>query len=338
MEIVIPAAGLSSRFPNMKPKYLLYDFQGNLMIKNAVAPWIGRDNITIGILKEHDQKYHASEIISSEIPEARIIIIDEPTRGPADTVSHIIERANLSGALLIKDCDSFFTIDPVVGNSVCVSYIDQHEVLKKLASKSFVRENDQNVIIDIVEKQVVSNCFCVGGYQFEDSSVFLDAFNALDHTTEVFVSHVILQAMIQGSIFTTTQVSNYVDVGTAEDWFEYNDRPTIFCDIDGTLIQNQDRCGPNAYSTSPIVLKENVDRIKQLINDGCQVIFVTSRPNSAFTVTSKMLENLGLEGVLITGLNNTRRILINDYNTANPYPRAEAINIPRNSDTLKDFL
>ena len=39
-------------------------------------------------------------------------------------------------------------------------------------------------------------------------------------------------------IFLEKQITNYVDVGT-EDWFEYNDRRIIFCDIDGTLIKAQ---------------------------------------------------------------------------------------------------
>ena len=41
---------------------------------------------------------------------------------------------------------------------------------------------------------------------------------------------------------------------------------------------------------------------------------------------------------LLCGLQNSKRILINDYNSANPYPRAEAINLKRDSDNLSDFL
>jgi hypothetical protein len=52
-----------------------------------------------------------------------------------------------------------------------------------------------------------------------------------------------------------------------------------------------------------------------------------------------MLESLGfVDFQLITGLPNTKRILINDYNEANPYPRAVAINLKRNHDNLADFL
>ena len=42
MEIVVPAAGLSTRFPDMKPKYLLYDYKHDMMLINALRPFIDR--------------------------------------------------------------------------------------------------------------------------------------------------------------------------------------------------------------------------------------------------------------------------------------------------------
>ena len=52
-----------------------------------------------------------------------------------------------------------------------------------------------------------------------------------------------------------------------------------------------------------------------------------------------MLYSLGFKSFnLLCGLQNSKRILINDYNNNNPYPRAEAINLKRDSDNLSDFL
>ena len=39
MEIIVPAAGLSTRFPNMRPKYTLTDFTGKMMFEKAIAPF-----------------------------------------------------------------------------------------------------------------------------------------------------------------------------------------------------------------------------------------------------------------------------------------------------------
>ena len=59
MEIIMPAAGLSTRFSNMRPKYILADFQGKYMFERSLDSFIGKHNITIGILKEHNDKYNS---------------------------------------------------------------------------------------------------------------------------------------------------------------------------------------------------------------------------------------------------------------------------------------
>ena len=66
MEIIMPAAGLSTRFPNMRPKYTLTDFSGKMMFEKSLAPFVGVYPITIGLLKEHNDKYHTSTFIKQE--------------------------------------------------------------------------------------------------------------------------------------------------------------------------------------------------------------------------------------------------------------------------------
>jgi histidinol phosphatase-like enzyme len=343
MEIIVPAAGLSTRFPGMKPKYLLFDYKGDLMLKNALYPYLGVFNITIGILKEHDDEFHAKEYIESELNGmVNVVILNERTKGPADTVYQILELAGIEDdkEILIKDCDSFFKHDYSSGNYICVSNIAEHKVLKKLSSKSFVISNDQGIITNIIEKDVVSDTFCVGAYKFESVKLFKDTFVKLSkNIPEVYVSHVIQDCLMENHIFIRKPVTDYTDVGTAEDWFEFNDKPTIFCDIDGTIVKAQGRYGENSYDNEPVILHENVKRLKELKESGAQIIFTTSRPLYAEEQTKTLLDKLGFSDcAFLIGLNVSRRIVINDYNNANPYPRAEAINIKRDSDNLKDFL
>lgn len=341
MEIVVPAAGLSTRFPNMKPKYLLYDYKGEMMIMNALRSFRHAGyKINIGILKEHQEKYNVIEQISYELPDnVNYVVIDKPTRGPADTVYQILKESNVTGEFLVKDCDSFFEHELTSGNYICVSNISKHEILKKLASKSFVIANEQGIITNIIEKQVVSDTFCVGGYKFEIAEQYISAFDYVSKMSgEIFVSDIIGYMLDQGCVFTKKDVVNYVDVGTANDWFEFNDKPVIFCDIDGTIIVAQSRLDLESKK-EPIVLKNNVSRLLELQKNGAQFIFTTARENQFTTMTREMLYKLGFNSFnLICGLQNSRRILINDYNNANPYPRAEAINIHRNADNLSDFL
>jgi hypothetical protein len=340
MEIIMPAAGLSTRFPNMRPKYILADFQGKYMFERSLESFIGKHNITIGILKEHNDQYNTSEYIKNEYGDAiQVVILEQRTTGPADTVYQILKQAGLTTEeFLIKDCDSFFNHDYQEGNYVCVSNIKDHEILKRLASKSFIVSNDQGIITSIIEKQVVSDKFCVGGYKFESADMFMSAFEKLKdaHVKEIFVSHIIEECLNDGEIFKESSVTNYVDVGTAEEWFEYNDKAVIFCDIDGTIIKAQSRL---EIGQSPVVLEKNIKRIKELIANGSEIIFTTARHTNTHAITEQMLTALGfVDFKLISGLPNTKRILINDYNEANPYPRAVAVNIKRDQDNLRDFL
>jgi hypothetical protein len=343
MEIIVPAAGLSTRFPNMKPKYLLYDYSGKMMLMNALRPFRQKGyRIHLGILKEHEEKYNVIQQIQYEWSDnINYVVIDKPTRGPADTVYQIIKAAGLhTSEIFIKDCDSFFeheiTFDD---NYVCVSRIQDHEILRKLASKSFTIANENGIITDIVEKEVVSDTFCVGGYKFSSAMLYKQAFDEIKTDREIFVSDVIGRCINNMHIFSNKLVTDYVDVGTAKEWFDFNDKPVIFCDIDGTIIQNQSRVGPNSYSDKPVPLENNIKRLLELQKNGAQFVFTTSRPHEYTQLTKEMLSGLGFVGFnLIAGLQNSKRILINDYNSANPYPRAQAINIHRNDDNLQDFL
>jgi len=347
MEIIVPAAGLSTRFPNTKPKYLLYDYGHKMMIQRALDPWLKTEhNITVGVLKQHDEKFNSVDFLKYEFGDRiNVVILEEMTEGPADTVYKIIKKSNidLTQQLLVKDCDSFFHMDKVeTENFVCTSNIADHEVLKKLSSKSFVIKNEQGIITSIIEKKVVSDTFCVGGCGFKNVQSYCDTFEQLKKSQtnrEIFVSDVISKQLEDGEIFSSVSVKNYTDVGTQEDWHEYNNKPVIFCDIDGTLIVSQSRVGQNNFYSSYIALEKTVNKLLDLQKNGAQFIFVTSRPKNLERQTHNLLTSLGFKNYeLIIGLQNSTRILINDFNNANPHPRAISINVERDKDQAWMYL
>lgn len=226
MEIIVPAAGLSTRFPHMKPKYLLRDADGVMMIRKALSPYLN-NNITIGILEQHVEQYDAlNDLVKEFGMDVNFVILPELTRGPADTVYQIIKQSNMHDSFLIKDCDSYFDHPIVEGNYVCTTQVSDHDVLINLGGKSFVICNDQGIITDIVEKQVISDKFCVGGYKFQSSVEYCETFEKIvSHNIqkEIFVSHIIQDMLLNDHIFFENRVMNYYDVGTAQDWKVYNE-------------------------------------------------------------------------------------------------------------------
>ena len=105
------------------------------------------------------------------------------------------------------------------------------------------------------------------------------------------------------------------------------------------MLFRSGRFGTNTYFDDPIPLENNFKIIKQMYENGAQIVFTTAREAQYHDVTQSMLKKLGFENcLLISGLNVTTRILINDYNENNPYPRAIAYNPKRDKDNLKDFI
>lgn len=138
--------------------------------------------------------------------------------------------------------------------------------------------------------------------------------------------------------YPTNLVTNSIvhDFTNLEYWKLHNNKNVIFCDIDGTLIEAQPK---NTYSDTPRILTNNVDIIKTEYNNGSQIIFTTCRKEEFREVTAKMLESLGFHNfLLIMDLIKGTRILVNDYDDANPFPRAIAQNTQRNSDDLSREL
>lgn len=229
MEIIVPAAGLSTRFPNLSPKYLLTDSNGDMMIRKAIEPYLNH-HITIGILQEHDEKYNAKEKILDQFYKNSIdlVVLPQVTKGPAATIAEIIERTKIIGDFLVKDCDSYFEHEITEGNYVCVSKVKENDILYNLAGKSFIQTNEQGIITEIIEKQVISDKFCVGGYKFDDVEEYMDAYKMISTTiqNEIFVSHIIQFMLLENNIFIENLVTNYSDVGTIEEWKKYNDSLT----------------------------------------------------------------------------------------------------------------
>lgn len=341
MEVIVPCAGLSTRFPNVRPKYLLTAYDGEMMVQKAVKNYINLYSINIVILKQHDIQFDVSKKLNDVFKfndNVNIIVLDEPTSGPADTVYQAIKKGNLNSEerLLVKDCDSFFDSAEILGNAIFVSKLSENPNLRNVSAKSYVISNNQNIVSSIIEKKIVSDHFCVGGYQFESVKKYIEAFDNLTstQTNEIFVSDIIDYMLSNDEIFIHQEVESFIDVGTLDDWKKFNDKPTYFCDIDGTIVKTK-----FGFYHEYEVIQENVDALLQKIEEGCKVIFCTARSYEHLEITRKMLKTLGfIDYQLVMDVNHSRRVLINDYAASNPYPSAVAVNIERDSNKLKDIL
>jgi len=347
--LIIPCGGQSSRFPNTRPKFMLCHPLGTLMITEAikgVSPG-DYDRIVVIILREHYNKYgHVFiDALSTELktytPEPEIVIIDSSKNQP-DTVYEglkVLEEVadKIEGQIVIKDCDNFFNLLPMDGNSVAVCDIKE---TRSPANKSYVKIGEQNSVVNIVEKQVISNSFCCGAYSFEDVNEFMATYEAIKDNNNLYVSHVIYKMILDGKLFFTAKATDYEDWGTIKDWLAYKKQfKTVFVDFDGVLVKSSSGHFEPLWGSTDAIEK-NVNVINKMFNSGkVTVIITTARSQKFEKETMDQIKRIGLRyHMLMMQIPHAQRVIINDFSDSNPCPSCTAINIKRNSDDLRDLL
>ena len=104
---------------------------------------------------------------------------------------------------------------------------------------------------------------------------------------------------------------------------------TVFCDIDGTLVEHVGDITKNHSGTLILTnVKETIQKWDRL---NYKIILTTGRRESTRKQTEEQLANCGIVyDQLLMGLPNGDRIVINDRKTNSPRNTAYAINLVRN--------
>lgn len=302
------------------------------------------DRLYFGVLREHVETFKILKGFQEELErfglleQSRIVIIDSPTKSQSDTVFRMIIQEEIQGSILIKDCDNFFKSDtlPLEDNFVCYSKLDFYDAINP-RNKSYVKLDEYEYLLNIVEKKIISNTFSVGGYGFRDAEEFKKSFIQITEKfsdAECYVSNIIYDLLLKGHQFKGQLVSEYADWGTLENWNEYKKKfRTIFCDLDGILVTNTSWHFP-PYTGEGQPIQKNIDALKRISNTST-IIITTSRPEQYRELTIRELYRHKIPFCdLIMGLPHGKRTVVNDYSDSNPYPTCDSINIFRNSDSL----
>lgn len=350
ISLIIPCAGRSSRFKG-KPKWLKTCPNGSLMIQECLKG-LGLCNvgdIYICFLKEHIDKFcngcDIKSLFSFTKKKIHILIINEYTQSQSETTYKMLQHFNINGPIFIKDCDNYFEHIITKGNYVCGLCINNNNPINEIHNKSFIEINSTNEIINICEKQIISNKVCVGGYSFLDANIFKQYFKkciniANISKTELYISHIIHVLLLEKHIFLINKIEKYIDWGTQKEWENYlSGFKTLFIDIDGTLFYNSSEFFlPKWGETEPIL--KNINIIKKLYKTGkVQIFLTTARKDKYRDITVSQLKKYDIPyNNIIFNLLHCKRFLINDYSTTNPYPSAVSINLKRDSSLLNELL
>ena len=354
MQVLIPMAGLGSRFSKVgivDPKPLIR-VQGKTLIEHSISSF-DVDARFIFITRKYEDPAHnqrLSELLAALRPGSVEICIDHVTNGASQTclaAKHLIDNDE---PLVIYNCDQIIKWDPNEFITFCADpNVDAAVVLYQSSDpKNSFAEINQGRIVRIAEKDPISSSALIGFHYWKRGRDFVSSAEDLVRAfhvsgrPECYVSETYNALIKEGAFVAPYFVSSntYVPLGTPEDVARYQgqmkefygDKPkTIFCDIDGTLMEHCHTISEVLTGEKARILDQVRQKMDQWDSQGHRIILVTARKESTRTVTERQLSQLGIAyDQLVMGVTSGPRVLINDKLHNGDADRAIAINVQTN--------
>jgi HAD superfamily hydrolase (TIGR01509 family) len=175
VNIVIPAAGLGSRFASAGytfPKPLI-DVHGKPMIQVVVENINIKGRFIFIVQKSHYEKYNLNYLLNAIAPNCVIIQTDGLTEGAACSVLLAKEYINNDDPLILANSDQFIEWDAnqfvYVSNSDnvdgCISIFENSH-----PKFSYAKCDENGYVTEVAEKKVISNNATTGIYYWKKGS------------------------------------------------------------------------------------------------------------------------------------------------------------------------
>lgn len=197
LALVMPMAGRGSRFAadGVETPKPLIDLAGRPFFWWAVESVRRRvplRELLFVVLREHVEAHAIDRVIARHYPDARIVAIEEPTSGAAETGALGVAALAVDGPFAINDCDHAFRADslPAMEGPIAGALLGFRS---SSPAYSYVRldPDDGTRVLGTVEKRIVSPFAIAGCYFFAGKSLFADALEAYRRDCpydELFVS------------------------------------------------------------------------------------------------------------------------------------------------------
>lgn len=251
MIIIIPIGGIGQRFKDngyTEPKALI-----NVVGKNIIFHLL--DNLKLDKIEyifipynSEYKHYNFEETIQKHYPHIsfKFYCLNNNTRGAAETINIGINKLGETRDIpvICLDSDNFYLSD-IISEWNGENCVFTFEDFNKNPIYSYIEYNNKKQIINIKEKEKISNYACSGAYGFKSIEELKKySFKIIEQgilqKNEFYTSGVIKEMLNDGSIFKNIQIQNkdFFSLGTPEQLEEYS-HPFIF-DLDGTLVDTDD--------------------------------------------------------------------------------------------------
>ena len=317
MIIIIPLGGSDERLKNTgynKPKALINIFGKPIIyyllecINTNIVEYI-----YIPYNKEYS-KYRFEDLLIKNFPSIKFKFFELPynTNGATQTLNIALKQLDINDCpILSLDCDNFYNIDIVKlwnGENKIIVFEDNND--KPIYSYIKI---DNNRIIDIIEKQKISNYACSGAYGFNSyKQLLLYTQKILDEKikqlNEYYISNTI-KKMIEDNIifdYSKININNWTCLGTPLQLRQfYNNYLVISCKDNKYKINKMRICFDldNTLVTYPIIKNDyttvkpinfNINFLKYLKSFGHTIIIYTARKMNTYNGNvGKLLCDIG---------------------------------------------
>ena len=216
--LIIPAAAYTEINEQFIPEIFKINDTGRMnIISNMIdLPLSDFDKIYIVVNQRIDEIYNIKNMLqvqlkNEEFGDKTCIIVIENTRNVVDTVLQTVAQIPYNKfGVFIKDADASFNITELNNENTVYTY--KLEDVKEInpSSKSYVSTTSDDVVLNIIEKRVISSEFCVGGYYFNDIKKFIDLCECVSEYDKLYLSNVIYYDILRnGEIYRTEQVIRF---------------------------------------------------------------------------------------------------------------------------------
>ena len=216
--LIIPAAAYTEIDEQFIPEIFKINDTGRMnIISNMIdLPLSDFDKIYIVVNQRIDEIYNIENMLNvqlknEEFGDKTCIVVIENTRNVVDTVLQTVAQIPYSKfGVFIKDADASFNITELNNENTVYTY--KLEDVKEInpSIKRYVSTTSDDVVLNIIEKRVISSEFCVGGYYFDDIKKFIDHCECVREYDKLYLSNVIYYDILRnGEIYRTEQVIRF---------------------------------------------------------------------------------------------------------------------------------
>lgn len=249
MNIIIPLNGRGERFcKTTEPKPLIPIFEKTMIEYVLDNLSVAEIDIIFIIYNKRLDPYNFCETIQQKYQNVKLIRLEEETKGAVETIVKAytqIHHLLIHNKTIFVDGDTFYTTD-ILGifrnsNENMIFYRKINGIENKY---SFITLDENNHVLQIREKEQISNNANTGTYGFQNINEFITfgkfiLENNIVFKNEPYISCAINEMLKQNIHFIGQEISpNFIfSLGTPEEVFHFIERTYGFLfDLDGTLV------------------------------------------------------------------------------------------------------